>query len=181
MTVSHPERVSVNTGRLSRLGLLAAGAVAAYVFESLLPSPVPWARIGLSSVFVVTALFAFGLKDAFVVNLVRVAAGNFLMGFMLSPAFVFSLAGSTSALMVMALVRWRFVPPLSVVGASCLGATTNNIIQVVLFTLLFSSSGLAGRLLGGFVLLGTGVGFFTGLVASGILSKVALESTGPVD
>jgi heptaprenyl diphosphate synthase len=181
MTVSRPERVPVNARHLSRLGLLAASAVAAYVFETLLPSPVPWARIGLSNVFVVTTLFAFGLKDAFIVNLIRVLAGNFLVGFMFSPAFIFSLAGSTSALMVMALVRWRSVPPLSVVGTSCLGATSNNIIQVGLFTFLFSASGLPGHLLGGFVLLGTGVGFFTGLVAAGILNKVVLESVRPVD
>jgi len=100
MTASPPERSVTGAGRLSRLGLLAAAAVAAYVFESLLPSPVPWARIGLSNVFVITALFAFGARDALLVNLIRVIAGNFLMGFMFSPAFVFSLAGSTNIVLL---------------------------------------------------------------------------------
>ena len=115
----HPERSRLSdrslTGaaHLSRLGLLAAAAVAAYVFESLLPSPVPWARIGLSNVFVVTALFAFGTSDAFLVNLVRVIAGNLLMGFIFSPAFVFvsetigkpSLAGSGSVMLAEAQMK----------------------------------------------------------------------------
>ena len=181
MTASPPERPGMGARRLSRLGLLAAAAVAAYLFESLLPSPVPWARIGISNVFVVTALFAFGVRDALVVNLIRVIAGNFLLGFMFSPAFIFSLVGSTSALGVMALLKWRLVPPLSVIGTSCVGAATNNVVQVTLFTLLFSAAGLAGGLMGSFILLGTGVGFFTGLVAMAILSKVRLERTRPVD
>jgi heptaprenyl diphosphate synthase len=171
----------MNARRLSRLGILAAGGVAAYVFESLLPSPVPWARIGLSNVFVVIALFAFGFKDALLVNLARVVAGSFLLGLMFSPSFAFSLAGSTAALVVMALLRLRLVPPLSVVGASCLGAVTNNVVQVALFTLLFSASGLARQLMGGFILLGAVVGFFTGLIAAGILTKVSLERAQPVD
>ncbi|MGD8627680.1 MAG: Gx transporter family protein [bacterium] len=166
---------------LSRLGLLAAAAVAAYVFESMLPSPVPWARIGLSNVFVVIALFGFGARDALIVNLVRVIAGNFLMGFMFSPAFIFSLAGSTAALGVMVLLRWGLWPRLSVIGVSCLGAVTNNVVQVGVFTLLFSASGAARGLMGSFILLGTGVGFFTGMIAMAILAKVRLETARPVD
>lgn len=181
MTVSPPDGSCTGAGRLARLGLLAAAAVAAYVFESLLPSPFPWARIGLSNVFVVAALFAFGARDAFVVNLIRVIAGNFLMGFMFSPAFIFSLAGSTSALAVMTFLKWRLAPPLSVVGVSCLGAVTNNVVQVIVFTLLFSAAGVARDLMGAFILLGTGVGFFTGLVAMAILFKVRLETERPVD
>ncbi|MFH1312961.1 MAG: Gx transporter family protein [Candidatus Eisenbacteria bacterium] len=165
---------------LSRTGLLAAGAVAAYVFESLLPMPLPWARIGLSNVFVVIALFGFGFKDAFLVNLARVLAGNLLLGILLSPAFVFSFAGSTCALMAMAVVRWKLVPPLSVVGASCIGAAVNNFVQVMLFTTILSWSGIASSLLGGFILMGVGVGFVTGLIASRVLDKVILERTGSV-
>jgi heptaprenyl diphosphate synthase len=165
---------------LSRTGLLAAGAVAAYVFESLLPMPLPWARIGLSNIFVVISLFGWGFKDALLVNLARVTAGNLLLGILLSPAFVFSLAGSMCALLAMALVRWKFVPPLSVIGASCIGATVNNMVQVMLFTALLSWSDIALSLLGGFVLLGVAVGFVTGLITSRVLDKVVLERTGPV-
>ena len=82
---------------------------------------------------------------------------------------------------VMALLKWRLVPPRSVVGTSCLGAAVNNVVQVIVFTLLFSAAGVARGLMGGFLLLGTGVGFFTGLVAMAILSKVRLETAQPVD
>ena len=160
--------------RLARLGLVAAVAVAAYVFESLLPVPLPWARIGLSNVFVLIALFGFGLKDAFLVALVRVFAGNLVMGILLSPAFLLSFGGSMAALAAMGLARWKFVPPLSIVGTSCLGATVNNVVQLLLFVVLLSSSRVAGSMLGAFILMGVGVGLVTGLIAARVLSKVVL-------
>ncbi len=167
--------------RLTRIAILSAGAVAAYVFESLLPMPLPFARVGLSNVLVVVALFGFGVWEAFLVNLVRVLAGSLLMGLTLSPAFLFSLAGSMSALAVMALIRWKAVPPFSVIGASAAGATASNLVQVVLFTALFVGWPVPAGLLGGFVLLGGGVGFLTGLIAAAILRKVVLERYGAVN
>jgi heptaprenyl diphosphate synthase len=170
----------VTAHSLSRLGVLSACAVAVYIFESLIPSPFPWAKIGLSNTLVVVALFGLGLRDALTVNITRVVAGNLILGLIGSPAFLFSLLGSTSALMVMALARWKMVPPLSVVGTSCLGAVVNNAVQASLFTVLLSWSGIVRNLIGGFILLGVGVGFVTGLIASGILKKVVLDRIGPV-
>jgi heptaprenyl diphosphate synthase len=171
----------VKAAGLSRIGILGAAAVATYVFEGLLASPVPFARIGISNVFVVVALFGFDAREAFLVNLIRVLAGTLLLGLTLSPAFVFSLAGSMSALGVMALIKWKAAPPLSVVGASCAGAVTSNLVQVFVFTLLFAGRRLPAELAGGFVLLGVGVGLLTGLLAAVILRKVVLERSDQVN
>jgi heptaprenyl diphosphate synthase len=160
--------------RLARLGLLSAGGVAAYVFESLLPVPLPWARVGLSNIFVLITLFGFGFRDAFLVAAVRVIAGNLLLGILMSPAFVLSIGGSMVALAVMGLAKWKFVPPLSIVGTSCLGAVVNNVVQLLLFMILLSGAEVVGSMLGGFILLGVGVGFVTGFIAARILSKVVL-------
>jgi heptaprenyl diphosphate synthase len=168
-------------GKLSRIAVLGAAAVAAYVFESLLASPLPFARIGVSNVFVVVALFGFGFGEAFLVNLVRVLAGSLLLGFTLSPAFVFSLAGSMSALGVMALAKWKAVPPLSVIGTSCAGAATSNLVQIALFTALFARWPVPAALLGGFLILGVAVGLLTGVLAAVILRKVVLERYGAVN
>jgi hypothetical protein len=51
----------------------------------------------------------------------------------------------------------------------------------VLFTTVLSWSAVARELLGGFMLLGVGVGFVTGLVASGVLRKVGLERSSSLD
>lgn len=179
MTASRPDlrtgAVGPSRSALSaRLGLLAACAVAVYVFEGLLPMPLPWARLGLSNVVVVVALFAYGARFAFALNAVRIVAGNLLLGIVMSPAFVFSALGSNAALIVMAAVRRRFVPPFSVVGASMLGAVANNATQVLVFIGLFSASPIGGRLLGTFILLGLGVGCLAGVVAARVACKVGL-------
>lgn len=161
---------------IAKLGVLSSGAVAIYVFEAMLPSPIPWAKIGLSNTFVLIVLFAFGLRHALVVNLVRVVAGNLLLGVLFSPAFVLSLGGSVTAVLVMGLLWHLFAPPLSAIGISCLGAVTNNIVQVILFTLLLTRSVIAGPMLGGFILLGVGVGVVTGFIAARIVEKLQLES-----
>jgi heptaprenyl diphosphate synthase len=148
--------------------------VAAYVLESLVPTPLPWVRLGLSNVVVLVVLFAFGFRDAFIVNLVRIVGGNALTGLLLGPAFLFSIVGSTSALLVMGFARWKLVPPLSVTGTSVLGAVTSNAAQVLVFTALFAPAGAARNLAGIFILIGTGTGVVTGVVAAAVLAKVRL-------
>ncbi len=160
---------------LAKMGMLAGGAVALYVFEAMLPSPVPWARIGLSNIFVIVALFVFGLRYALVVNLVRVLAGNLLLGILLSPGFLLSLTGSFVAIGIMGLMRLTLVPPLSVIGVSCLGAVSNNVTQVCIFAFLLARSLLVGPMLGTFILLGVGVGVVTGFVSARIVDKLQLE------
>lgn len=167
--------------KLSRIGVLSACAVAAYVFESFIPVPVPWARIGLSNIVVVIALFAFGFREAMAVALVRIVAGNLLLGILLSPSFVMSLAGGLASLLVMDLARRRAVPPLSVIGASMAGAVANNAVQIYVFALLFTGGGVPRDLMGAFIVLGAAVGFVTGVLSAGLLDKVALERSNRVE
>jgi heptaprenyl diphosphate synthase len=149
-----------------------------YVFEGLLPTPLPWARLGISNVVVVVALFGYGLPFAFAVNAVRIVAGNLLLGIVMSPAFVFSALGSTAALVVMAVMRRTLVPPFSVIGVSVFGAVANNATQAMVFAALFSASPVAGRLLGAFILLGLVVGCATGWVSARIIGKVGVARLG---
>jgi heptaprenyl diphosphate synthase len=165
----------METRRVSRIGVLGAAAVATYVFEGMLPAPLPFARVGVSNVFVVVALFGFGSREAVLVNLIRVVAGSLFLGLALSPAFLFSLAGSMSALGVMALIKWKALPPFSVVGASAAGAATSNLAQVAVFALLFTGWPVPAGLAGGFLLFGVAVGVLTGLLAALVLRKVILE------
>ena len=167
--------------RLSRVGILSACAVAAYVFESFIPVPIPWARIGISNVVVVIALFGFGFTEALLVTLVRITAGNLLLGIMFSPSFIMSMAGGVAAMGAMGLVRRHAVPPLSLIGASVAGAVVNNAVQIWVFALLFTGGGLPRELLGMFIIIGAVVGFATGLLSAQLLTKVGLERSSPVE
>lgn len=162
--------------RISRIGVLSACAVAAYVFESFIPVPVPWARIGISNIVVIAALFGFGMREALIITLMRIVAGNLLLGIVMSPAFVMSLAGGLAAITAMNFARVRLVPPLSIIGASVVGAVANNAVQIYVFALFFTGGGVPRHLMGAFIIIGAVVGFLTGLLSAGLLKKVALES-----
>jgi uncharacterized membrane protein len=97
---------------------------------------------------------------------------------LLGPAFIFSAAGSTAALLVMAGVRRSLVPPLSIVGTSLAGAVTNNAAQVAVFAALFAPSQATANLLGTLLLTGVAVGLVTGVAAAKIVDKVGLASRG---
>lgn len=170
----------MNAKRLSRIGILSACAVAAYVFEAFIPVPVPWARIGISNIVVVLALFGFGMREAMVVTLVRIVAGNLLLGVLLSPAFMMSLGGSLAALLAMGVVRRHMMPPLSVVGASLVGAVTNNAVQIYVFALLFTGGSPPRGLMGAFIIIGALVGLVTGILSAELLRKVDLERSAGV-
>ncbi len=81
-------------------GSLAALALIASYVESLvpLPVPVPGIRLGLANAVVLAALELFGLREAFLVSVVRIVLAGFLFG-NLSAVF-YSLGGGLLSLAV---------------------------------------------------------------------------------
>jgi heptaprenyl diphosphate synthase len=110
-----------------------AGAVQA--LESLVPSPVPWFRLGLANAFVLLAFCVWDLRAGFGVALGKVLVGGLLAGRLLSPAFFLSLGGTLAAAAAMALAV-RFLRPLGFVGVSALGAQFHALGQLLLAALL---------------------------------------------
>lgn len=161
---------------VAKLGVFSAAAIAAYVAESIFPTPVPWARIGISNVVVVIALFAFGLRQAVLVNSIRVIIGNLLTGGLLGVGFILSLLGSTVSTLTMGVLRSLFSSWLSVVGVSSVGASVNNLVQVMIFGLMVGQPVISKPMLGAFLLMGVGVGLVTGLIASFVMARLKLEN-----
>ena len=118
----HAERTI--PGRVVRIATYGALAIGLYTVENLLPSPIPWLRIGASNVAVVLALYELGVVPAAGVLLLKLVLGSLLFGRFLSPFFWFGLAGGTLGLAAMAVAvtagrRW-----LSVVGVSIAGGVS---------------------------------------------------------
>lgn len=72
-----------------------------FVFESLLPRPIPWVKIGLANIMVVSAFDFFPLHRVSKLVLYRVIVGNLFLGTIGSPGFLLSLSGSIASLGVM--------------------------------------------------------------------------------
>ncbi|MCL4491649.1 MAG: Gx transporter family protein, partial [Nitrospirae bacterium] len=76
-----------------RVALLSSYALALHGFETLIPSPIPWLRLGLSNIVTLVTLYQYGMKPALMVTLIRVVLGSLFLGTFLGPAFFLSLGG----------------------------------------------------------------------------------------
>jgi len=146
---------------LARLGLLSSAALILFVFETLVPRPLPWMKLGLGNVAVVLALLVYGPGAALAVSLIKLMAGSLITGGFGGPAFAIGAAAGLASWGAMSLVcRWtgRLFSPvgLCIIGAAVhqtaqLGAAWLYIRQAGLFSLLplsLASALASGALIG---------------------------------
>ncbi|PIQ99356.1 MAG: hypothetical protein COV66_12320 [Nitrospinae bacterium CG11_big_fil_rev_8_21_14_0_20_45_15] len=161
--------------RILTMAMLAALAIVLHRMEALLPLPSPWIKLGLANIMTLLALIYLGLKEAFIVTIVRVIGGSILAGTFMSPTFFLSAAGALSATLVMAAFYVNGRSPFSLVGicvASAYAHTATTFLCVYAFLgpmpgflkliPLFSFIALAG-------------GILTGLIANGLSQKLDEE------
>ncbi len=149
-----------------RIALLSAYALALHGFESLIPMPIPWFRVGLANIITITAFIVLGFRAALMVTLIRVFIASIFTGSFLGPGFMLSMGGGLSSVLAMGLVYysvpWLFGP----VGLSLIGALFHNLSQLLLAYVLFVQKIEPILLITPILLLiGTITGFLNGLVA----------------
>jgi len=118
--------MSQSVQRLSRLSLLLALATAIHSAEALLPVTVLWFRFGFANIIGLATLYLFGFKDALFLTLGRIFLGSLVSGLFGSPAFLLSLAGGLSSILVMGLVYKYCSGIFSEIGISIMGAVAHN-------------------------------------------------------
>ena len=117
---------------ISRLALLTTVGLVLFIFESLIPRPLPWLKPGLANAASLLALYLYGLVPALVVAALRVVLGSLILGSFFNPVFIFSLGGAVVATVMMGLGKRFSGQHLSVVGISVLGAFAHNLTQAAL-------------------------------------------------
>lgn len=122
------------------LALFSAVALVLYVFETVIPKPFPWLRLGLANLITLIALFNFGWREALWITLIRIIVGSTIVGTLLTPAFILSLGGGISALFFMAICHRLFGNRFSIVGISIIGAVANNFSQLTIASLVYVRS-----------------------------------------
>lgn len=155
------------------IALLSAYAVGLHSIEALIPTPVPWLRLGLANIITLTTLYLYGLRAGMTVTLTRVFIRSLLAGTFLGPAFVMSLGGGVASTLVMWAVKALFGRLFSPVSLSIFGALTHNMVQLFLAYFLFVRQIEAILLISPIILLlGTFTGIFNGLATSMIIKKI---------
>lgn len=156
-----------------RIAVLSAYGLVLYGFEGLVPTPVPWLRLGLANIITLVALMLYGLRTAMMVTLIRVILASIFTGTFLGPAFMLSFAGgvcSTAAMgLTYLLCRNLFGP----VGLSLIGALFHNIAQLALAYFLFIRRVEAILLISPVILLlGTLTGGVNGVVSHLLINNI---------
>lgn len=160
-----------------RIAILSAYALALHGFESLVPMPIPWIRVGLANIVTVTAFILFGFRAAMMVTLVRVFIASLFTGSFLGPGFMLSLGGGVSSILAMGSVLYLFPGIFGPVGLSLVGALFHNSAQLFIAYALFIRKIEPVLIIAPFLLLiGTVTGFLNGLVAD--LLVRGLKNTG---
>ena len=157
--------------RAAYLGSLSALAVALNLLETLLPSPLPWVRLGLANLLALIAILTCGWRAGFAVTVTRVLIVALFFGGVLGPSFLLSLGGGVTATAVMAVLApaaWRLYSPLAV---SVAGAAAHASAQVLVLALVLVRTWEVLYLLPWVLLPSLASGTVTGLLANFILLR----------
>lgn len=170
----------INMKRLALAGMLTAVAAALSVLERLLPLqavvPLPGVKLGLANVVTMFALFFLDFRTAAAVVAARCLLGALLGG---GPTgLLFSMTGSTLALLVMAALMRGYGRVFSLFGISIAGAAAHNIGQILAAMAVLGDTAVLAYLP---LLLAAGLvtGALTAAAATPFFTK--FKSTGSVD
>lgn len=119
-----------------QIALLSTFAIGIHSIENLLPSPVPWLRLGLANIITLITLYLYGFRAAFTVTIVRTFVSSLINGTFPGPAFIMSLTGGISATIIMWLTIYLIPYLFSSVGISVIGAFFHNMTQLFIAYLL---------------------------------------------
>jgi len=120
------------TKKIVVLALLLGTGIILFLFETLLPRPLPWLKPGLANVATILALYFYGAREAIGITICRVFIGGMIIGTLFNPAFILSFGGGVCATIAMALTKRLWDAYFSVFGISLLGAFFHNITQLAL-------------------------------------------------
>ncbi len=123
---------------VAKIGILTALALVLSYVEILIPpiiTIVPGIKMGLPNIVIVTVLYCFGVKFAFLISIVRVILVSLLFGNTIT--FFYSAAGAFLSLLVMYLLKR--LDKFSCVGVSVAGGVTHNLGQIIVAVLLLKT------------------------------------------
>ena len=157
----------MKTKDVAVIGVLAAfGAILSYI-EAILSfsTGIPGVKIGLANIAVVVALYMYGSKNAFMINIVRIIVVGLLFGNAFS--MVFSAAGAIISFVVM--VLFKKTNRFSILGVSTVGGVAHNIGQIMIAAIVVASYSVIYYMPALFI-----AGIITGVII-GIVSKLLIK------
>lgn len=157
----------ITTRHIALCGVFTALAMIFSYIESIIPVPipVPGIKLGVANIAVITILYVLGIKEAVIINLLRIVLTALLFGNINS--FLFSISGAVLSLLIMIVMKKLDI--FSCIGVSVCGGVMHNAGQIIAAIFIMGSSAIVYYLP---VLIVSGV--FTGVVI-GIVSGIVVK------
>jgi len=180
MKISKSTTQYFSARRLAYLSVITAMGLITFMIESLFPPLfIPGAKMGLSNIFSMLALFTLGPVDALIVVLVRTTLGSVFMGNI--STLLYSMSAGIVSVLVSALLVQFVYPRVSIVAISVVSAVMHNLTQNVVFCLVSNTPQMFSympwlALLG--VVAGLVVGFAVWLILRSIPVKIFASVLG---
>ena len=115
------------SGKIAITAMLIALAMVFSYIESLVPYPIPGAKMGLTNVVVLVVMYRFSIKDAVFINLIRILLVGITFGNTFS--LMYSLAGGLLSLAIMIILKQS--KKFSIVIVSIAGGIMHNLGQLM--------------------------------------------------
>lgn len=145
------------------------------LFETVIPKPFPWMKLGLANLATIIVLVKFGKKMAFEVLFLRVLIQGMMIGTLFTPGFFISLISGIASVSITCLL-FNMRKYLSIVSISIVSALTHNIVQlIVVYLLIFRNVDIMSRSILIFVLIFLSVGIVSGTIVGVIATKLKLR------
>lgn len=156
----------------SRIALYTALGAAIAGIERLIPTPLPWVKLGLANGVALLVLYRHGFGEALIVNLQRSLVVALLLGSWASPALVLSLGGGAAAVLVMALTKRLLGCCVGPVGVSVVGAFVHMTVQFLLASLLLVRHSALLLFAGPSLLAAVASGTLVGIIVALVLPRM---------
>lgn len=120
--------------KVAFLGILVCCALLTFMLESLLPPLIiPGAKLGLSNIFTLLAIILLSPMEAVLLVSIKSTLGCLIMG---NPfAIIYSLTAGLASLAI-SIILIRFIPKISIIAISIVGAIVHNLIQNIVFCII---------------------------------------------
>jgi heptaprenyl diphosphate synthase len=150
-------------------GLVVIGLLL-FIFESYLPRPIPWLKIGLANIVTIIALFWLGWRAAIIVSLFRILIGSFLIGSLFSPGFFLSLAGGIVSLVIM--IIFYKLRIFGILVISIAGAIAHNLGQLLVAAMILFGNSIIWYITPYLTVTAVVTGLVIGLISHSFLNRL---------
>lgn len=127
-----------NVKKITFLSFMLAISIILSVVDSFIPTNIPGVKLGLANVVILIVLYMFSIKDAILINILRVYIASLLRGTILTMGFLMSLSGAFLSLLVMIILK-IILKNKALVFVSVIGAIFHSVGQILVGVLYLES------------------------------------------